>query len=103
MHMIRYLGDHCIQNFNLGRYIVEYTVGNLVLWRRVSRAVKHDFRTYIPRYTSPNENFEYGYPHSNAHLNFYIMTSSFKQYIAGYTSQIYDVIHSDIAMHFQVH
>ena len=26
-----YLGDNCIQNFHLGRYIVGYTVGNLVL------------------------------------------------------------------------
>ena len=60
------LGDNCIQNFHLGRYIVGYTVGNLVLRRRVSGAVKRDFRTYIRRYTSPNENFEYGYPHSNA-------------------------------------
>ena len=61
------LGDNCIQNFHLGRYIVGYTVGNLVLRRRVSGAVKRDFRTYI---TSPNENYEYGYPHSNAQLNF---------------------------------
>ena len=61
-----HLGDNCIQNFHLGRYIVGYTVGNLVLRRRVSGAVKRDFRTYIRRYTSPNENFEYGYPHSNA-------------------------------------
>ena len=37
-----YLGDNCIQNFHLGRYIVGYTVGN----------------------------FEYGYPHSNALLTF---------------------------------
>ena len=29
----RYLGDKCIQNFHLGRYIVRYTVGNLVLRR----------------------------------------------------------------------
>ena len=65
-----YLGDNCIQNFHLGRYIVGYTVGNLVLRRRVSGAVKRDFRTYIRRYTSPNENFEYGYPHSNALLTF---------------------------------
>ena len=64
------LGDNCIQNFFLGRYIVGYTVGNLVLRRRVSRAVKRDFRTYIQRYISPNENFEYGYPHSNALLQF---------------------------------
>ena len=65
-----HLGDNCIQNFHLGRYIVGYMVGNLVLRRRVSGAVKRDFRTYIRRYTSPNENFEYGYPHSNALLTF---------------------------------
>ena len=53
-----------------GRYIVGYTVGNLVLRRRASGAVKRDFRTYIRRYTSLNENFEYGYPHSNALLYF---------------------------------
>ena len=64
------LGDNCIQNFDLGRYIVGYTVGNLVLRRRLSGAVKHDFRTYIWQYTSPNQNFEYGYPHSNALLTF---------------------------------
>ena len=29
-----YLGDNCIQNFRLGRYIVGYTVLNLVLRRR---------------------------------------------------------------------
>ena len=64
------LEDNCIQNFQLGRYIVGYTVGNLVLRRRASGAVKRDFRTYIRRYTSPNENFEYSYPHSNALLQF---------------------------------
>ena len=64
------LGDNCIHNFLLGRYIIGYTVGNLVLWRCVSVAVKRDFRTYVRRYTSPNENFEYGYPHSNALLTF---------------------------------
>ena len=62
------LGVNCIQNFHLGRYIVGYTVGNLVLRRRVSGAVKRDFRTYIRRYTSQNANFEYGYPHFNALL-----------------------------------
>ena len=36
------LGDNCIQIFHLGRYIVG--------------AVKRNFRTYIRRYTSPNEN-----------------------------------------------
>ena len=38
--------------------------------RRASGAVKRDFRTYIRRYTFPNETFEYGYPHSNALLQF---------------------------------
>ena len=69
-HVCLYLGDNCIQNFHLGRYIVGYTVENLVLRRRLSGAVKRDFRTYIRRYTSQNENSEYGYPHSNALLTF---------------------------------
>ena len=113
------LGDNCIQNFHLGRYIVRYTFGNLVLRRRLSPAIKPDFQTYIRRYTSPNENFEYGYPHSNALLTFflqkdsenvlcctyiqlhkftcqlhinekqgYVMKSSLRRYIAGYTAAI---------------
>ena len=77
-----HLGDNCIQNFHLGRYIVGYTVGNLVLRRRVSGAVKRDFRTYIGRYTSPNENFEYGYPHSNALLTFSLQKDSEMYFIA---------------------
>ena len=51
-----YLGDNCIRNFYLGRYIVGYTVRNLILRRRARGAVKRDFRTYIRRYTSPNGN-----------------------------------------------
>ena len=58
--------DNCIQNFHLGRYIVGYTVGNVVLRRRESGAVKRDFRTCIRRSTSPSENFEYGSPNLNA-------------------------------------
>ena len=64
------LGNNCIQNFHLGRYIVGYTVENSVLRRCACRGLKRDFRPYILRYTSPNENFEYGYPHSNALLQF---------------------------------
>ena len=45
-------------------------VGNLVLRLRARGSVKRGFRTYILRYTSPNENFEYGNPHSNAFLQF---------------------------------
>ena len=80
------LGDNCIQNFHLGRYIVRYTVGNLVLRRRVSGAVQRDFRTYIRRYSSPNENFEYGYPHSNALLTFCLQVDSENVLCCAYTS-----------------
>ena len=37
--MLYKLGDNCIQNFHLDRYIVRYTVENLVLRQRVSVAV----------------------------------------------------------------
>ena len=80
------LGDNCIQNFHLGRYIVRYTVGNLILWRRVNGAVKLDFRTYIWRYTSQNENFEYGYPHSNALYTFSLQKDSENVLCCAYTS-----------------
>ena len=80
--MLFKLGDNCIQNFHLGWYIVGYTVGNLVLRRRVSGAVKRDFRTYIRRYTSQNENFEYGYPHSNAVLQFVLKLERCKPHSA---------------------
>ena len=46
-------------------------VGNFVLRRRVSGAVKRNFRPYNRWYTSPNENFEYGYTHSNVLFNIY--------------------------------
>ena len=42
----------------------------LVLRQPTNSAVKHDFHTYIQRHTCPNENFEYGYPHSNPLLQF---------------------------------
>ena len=55
-------GDTCIQKFHFGKYIVRYTVRNLILRRRASGAIKRDFRPCIRRYTSPNENFEYVIP-----------------------------------------
>ena len=66
-----YLRENCIQNVHLGRYIVGYMVGNFVLRRRVSGAVKRNFRPYNRWYTSTNEHFEYSYPHSNALFNMY--------------------------------
>ena len=86
LDILNKLGDNCIQNFHLGRYIVGYTVGNLVLRRRGSGAVKRDFRTYIRRYTSPNVKFEYGYPHYNALLTFSLQKDSENVLCCAYTS-----------------
>ena len=89
-----YLGGtcNCIQNFHLGRYIVGYTVENLVLRRRASGDVKRDFQTYIWRYTSPNVNFEYGYHHSNAFLQFRLELERCKPHKAARHLTICDVI-----------
>ena len=54
----KHLGVICIQNYHLGRYIDGYTVRNFVLRQRASGSVIGDFRPYIGRYTSLNENFE---------------------------------------------
>ena len=82
------LGDNCIQIFHLRRYIV----GNLVLPWRASGAIKRDFQTYIQRYTSPNEKFEYGYPHSNAPLQFCLKLKRCKPHKAARHPSISDVI-----------
>ena len=65
MLIVHLNGDNHIQNFHLGRYIDGYTFGNHVLRLRWRVAVNLDFRPYIQWYTSPNENFEYGYPLNN--------------------------------------
>ena len=96
------LGDNCIQNFHLGRYIEGYTVRNLVLWRHVSRAVKHDFRMYIRGYTFPNENFEYGYPHSNALLQFLLKLKRCKPHKTAHNRTKYDVI-NDVKLFLTVY
>ena len=65
-----HLGDDCIQNFHLGRYLVGYTVANLVLRRRASGAV--GLNVIFERISDdipPQLNFfEYDCPHSNALL-----------------------------------
>ena len=88
-------------------------------------AVKHDLQTYIRRYTSPNENFEYGYPHSNALFQFRLESKRWKpQKAARHPTkcdvindvklfpavyhriillQIFYVIQSDIVLQKQVH
>ena len=75
-----HIGDNCIQHFHLGRYIVGYTVGNLVLQQPASGAVKHDYQTSIRRYSSQNEIFEYGYPHSNALLQFLLKLERYNHF-----------------------
>ena len=62
MLLLHWNGDNNVQSFHLGRYIVGYTVGNLVLQRRVSGVTNHGFRTNIRRSTTRNDNFEYSYP-----------------------------------------
>ena len=49
--------DNHIQNFHLGRYSIRYTFGNQILLLRRRVTVKHDLWLYIPRHTSPNEDF----------------------------------------------
>ena len=72
-------------------------VGNLVLRRRARGAVKHDFRTYIRRYTSLNEKFEYGYLHSNALVQFRLKFERCKPGNAARHQKKYDVI-NDVKM-----
>ena len=56
------------------------------------RSVKRDFRTYIRRYSSPNENFEYGYPHSNERLQFKLKLERYKPHKAARLPTKCDVI-----------
>ena len=44
-----------IQNFHSDKYIAGNTVGNLILRRLVSRALKRDFRPYIRQYTRSDQ------------------------------------------------
>ena len=67
-------------------------------------------------YTSPNENFEYGYPHSNALLQFELKLERCKPHKAArhptkgdvnkdvklFLSQFFDVIQSDVALQTHV-
>ena len=113
-------------------YIWEITVFKLFIWDGISsdiqsenfygdaRAIKRDFRTYIRRYTFPNEKFEYDYPCSNALLKFYLKLERCKPHDASrhptkcdvinyaklfptVLSQIFDVIQSEVALQKQMH
>ena len=80
--------DNSFQNFHLGRYIVGYMVRNLVLRRHSSRGLKRDFRPYTKRYTD----FEYGYPLSNALLQFPLKCKCCKPLKAACHLTVCDVI-----------
>ena len=72
-----YLGDNCIQNFYSGKR--RYTVENVSFTAmHVSGAIKLNFLSNIQQYISPNENFECGYPHSNAPLLFRLKLEHWK-------------------------
>ena len=54
-----------------GQLYSKFSFGEVYCWikgrkLRFSRALKRDFRMYFRQYTSYYENFEYGYPNSNA-------------------------------------
>ena len=72
--------------------IVGYTVGNLVLRRRASGAVKRDLRTYTRRYTSPNEILNMVIPIPMLFLQFYLKFEHGKPHKAAYHPTNYDVI-----------
>ena len=67
-------------------------VGNPVLRLRSQVAVKQNFQPYIQQYTCPNENFEYGYPHSNALLQFCLQLECYKPHKAACQPTKCDVI-----------
>ena len=56
---------------------------------------------YIWRYTSPNENFEYGYSHSKAVMQFELKLERCK--LHDILSQIFDVIQSYVTFQSHVH
>ena len=53
--------------FELVANIKGITVFKFFIWGSISSDIRSEFcfTANIRRYTSPNENFEYGYPHSN--------------------------------------
>ena len=128
IHVERYK-PHVIQRnvtqLMMSNYFRQYITGYKlpqILRRRMSGAVKRDFRPYIQRYTSSNKNFEYGYPHSSALLQSQLklderykphviqrnvtqlmMSNYFQQYITGYTVPNFYVIQSDAVLQKQVH
>ena len=86
----------------------------------VRNLVLSDLRPYIQRYTSPNENLEYGYPHSNGLLQSHFKLKCCKRHKATHhptkcdvindlklsqdiLSQSFDVIQSDVMLQKQVH
>ena len=62
------------------------------------RRRKRDFRTYIRRYTSPNDDFEYGYLQYSAFLQFRLKLEHCKPQKATRHLIICDVISDDVKL-----
>ena len=63
-----HLGDNSTQNCHLGRYIISFMVGI----QGGLGFVKHKLQPQNRQIPSPNDNFYYSYPHSNAVLGIFI-------------------------------
>ena len=85
--ILSYLGDNCIQNFHLWRYIVGYTYGRKFSFTATrKRSRKTWFPNVYPTIYLPKWNFEYGYPHSNALITFSLQKDSENVLCCAYTS-----------------
>ena len=64
----------------MGAYIYGITVFKIFIWAGIASNIRTEIlwfqNVYIRRYTSPNENFEYGYPDSNTLLTFLLQKDS---------------------------
>ena len=47
---------------------------------------------YIRRYTYPNENFEYGHPHSSALVTFFLQKDSENMVCCAYAQQLHKIV-----------
>ena len=81
---VNHLGENCIQNFHLGRYMVGYTIGNLVL-RQGMYFSKKTVKMNYDALTSRGCQCPAAYNHlTTDEKRHYVMTSGLRQFIVGY-------------------
>ena len=66
------------------------------VYRGIHGRKLRDFQMYIRLYTSPNEYFEYGYPHSNAHLQSCLKFECYKRHKAARHATKFDIINDKL-------